>query len=72
MALEKLTWLDSEELGLRLFEKHPDVDPLTVRFADLHKWVCELEDFGDDHAASNEKKLEAVQMAWYEEYQDSQ
>jgi FeS assembly protein IscX len=43
-----------------------------VRFTDLHRWVCELEDFEDDPQASNEKKLEAIQMAWLEEYQDAQ
>jgi FeS assembly protein IscX len=68
--VRKLTWLDSEDLGILLREKFPDVDPLTVAFTDLHRWVCELEEFGDDPNASNEKKLEAIQMAWYEEYQD--
>jgi FeS assembly protein IscX len=45
------------------------VDPLSVRFTDLLRWISELEDFGDDPKAANEKKLEAVQMAWYEEFQ---
>lgn len=65
---KKLKWIDSEELGIRLFEKFPKVDPLTVRFTDLHQWVCELEDFGDDPKTSNEAKLEAIQMAWLEEW----
>lgn len=64
----KLKWIDSEELGIRLFEKFPNVEPLTVRFTDLHQWVCELEDFGDDPKTSNEAKLEAIQMAWLEEW----
>lgn len=68
---DKLTWRDIEELGLRLSEEHPGVDPLTVRFTDLHEWICALEDFGDDPQASNEKKLEAIQMAWYEEFKDA-
>jgi FeS assembly protein IscX len=68
----KLTWMDSEEIGIALHERFPQLDPLTVRFTDLHRWVCELEDFDDDPKASNEKKLEAIQMAWYEEYQDMQ
>lgn len=67
-----LTWSDIEDLGIRLYEKFPQTDPLTVRFTDLHRWVCELDGFSGDPKASNEKKLEAIQMAWYEEYQDAQ
>lgn len=68
----KLTWDTAEEIGIELYEKYPDTDPLTVRFTDLHKWVTELENFDDDPAASNEAKLEAIQMAWYEEWKDNQ
>jgi FeS assembly protein IscX len=67
-----LTWEDTEDIALALIEKHPDVDPLTVRFTDLHKWIIALPDFGDDPTKSNEGKLEAVQMAWYEEFKESQ
>jgi FeS assembly protein IscX len=66
----QLTWKDIEEIAIRLLEEHPAVDPLSVRFTDLHGWVCALSDFKDDPRASNEKKLEAIQMAWLEEYQD--
>jgi FeS assembly protein IscX len=66
----KLTWDDAEDIGILLSEKHPDVDPLTVRFTDLHKYVTDLSDFGGDPKASNEGKLEAIQMAWHEEFQD--
>jgi FeS assembly protein IscX len=65
-----LTWRDSREIGERLFEKYDTLDPLTVRFTDLHKWVVDLEDFQDDPKASNEKILEAIQMAWYDEWKD--
>lgn len=65
----KLTWDDAEDIGIELADKFPDVDPLTVRFTDLHKWVIELEDFDDDPKASSEGKLEAIQMAWLEERQ---
>lgn len=65
----KLTWDDAEDLGIELFEKFPDVDPLTVRFTDLHKWVTELSSFDDDPKGSSEGKLEAIQMAWLEERQ---
>jgi len=67
----KLTWDDAEDLGIELFEKFPDVDPLTVRFTDLHKWVTELSEFEDDPKGSSEGKLEAIQMAWLEERQSA-
>ena len=63
-------WDDTEEIGIQLSEKHPKTDPLTVRFTDLHKMVTELTGFEGDPKASNEGKLEAIQMAWHEEYQD--
>lgn len=66
-----LMWADAEDLGIRLHEEHPDLDPLTVRFTDLHAWVIALPEFKDDPKASNEKKLEAIQMAWHEEYLDA-
>lgn len=67
----KLGWHDAEDLGIRLFERFPDLDPLTVRFTDLHQWVTELEDFDDNSKESNEGLLEAIQMAWLEEYRDA-
>lgn len=62
-----MKWIDSEEIALALFEKYPDVDPRTVRFTDLRRWVCELENFSDDPNRSGEKILEAIQMAWIDE-----
>lgn len=67
-----LSWDHIDDLGLSLYEAHPDTDPLTVRFTDLHKWVTELPDFADDPLKSNEAKLEAIQMAWYDEWKDNQ
>ena len=67
-----LKWQDTEEIGIRLLEAHPETDPLTVRFTDLHKWIVELPEFKDDAKKSNEKILEAIQLAWHEEYQDAQ
>lgn len=64
----KLTWTDAEDLGLLLCDRFPAQDPLRVRFTDLRRWVCELPDFGDDPQASSEGKLEAIQMAWLEEF----
>jgi FeS assembly protein IscX len=65
-------WDDREEIGIQLAEKFPDLDPLTVRFTDLHKWVTELAGFTGDPKLSNEGKLESIQMAWHEEFQDRQ
>jgi FeS assembly protein IscX len=65
-------WTDAEDIAIALVEKFPDLDPLTVRFTDLRARVLELPDFDDDPKTSNEPKLEAIQMAWHEEYQDSQ
>ena len=62
----KLTWDDAEEIAEQLAERHADVDPLSVRFTDLHRWICELSDFADDPKASSEGKLERIQMAWIE------
>jgi FeS assembly protein IscX len=66
-----VTWTDSEDIGIALAEKFPGVDPLTVRFTDLRERVLALDGFDDEGKASNESKLEAIQMAWYEEYQES-
>lgn len=67
---EELRWDDAEDLGLALADKFPDTNPLEVRFTDLHRYVTELPTFADDPKQSNEGKLEAIQMAWYEEYND--
>ena len=65
-----MDWDDAEGIAIALADKFPDLDPLTVRFTDLHKWTCELEGFEGDPKMSNEGKLEAIQMAWLEEIQD--
>ncbi len=68
---KEIMWTDAEELGIQLQEKYPDLDPLKVRFTELHKYVVELDGFSDDPAKSNESRLEAIQMAWYEEFQEA-
>ena len=67
---KQLTWDDAEDIGILLSEAHREVDPLSVRFTDLHKFVTELPDFKDDPKKSNEGKLEAIQMAWHNEVLD--
>ena len=66
-----MKWTDAEDIGIALAEKFPGVDPLTIRFTDLRERVLALHGFDDDPKASNEPKLEAIQMAWHEEFQDS-
>jgi FeS assembly protein IscX len=58
-----MKWSDAEDM-------FPGIDPLTIRFTDLRERVIALDDFDDDAKASNEPKLEAIQMAWYEEFKD--
>jgi FeS assembly protein IscX len=62
-----LMWDDVEDIAERLAEAHPAIDPLAIRFTELHRWVCELEGFADDPKASTEGKLERIQMAWVEQ-----
>ena len=62
-----LKWTDVNDIAIELEETHPEVDPQLVRFTDLHGWVCALPEFDDDPEHSNEKILEAIQMAWIEE-----
>lgn len=66
----KLRWEDVEDIAERLLQVYPEVDPLSVRFTDLHRWITSLEEFADDPQASSEGKLEAIQMAWLELYKE--
>lgn len=67
----RLSWNDTEDIGFELFARFPEVDPLSVRFTDLHRWVCELPGFEDDPKQSTEGILEAIQMAWWEEWKEA-
>jgi FeS assembly protein IscX len=62
-----MKWTDTLEIAIALSEKYPDIDPRTIRFTDLHKWVLGLDGFDDAPDRSGEKILEAIQMAWMEE-----
>ncbi len=68
---QQIMWSDAEEIGIQLQEKHPELDPLKVRFTELHTYVTKLDGFADDPGKSTESKLEAIQMAWYEEWQEA-
>jgi FeS assembly protein IscX len=68
--MPKLNWTDIEDIALALRDKYPDQDPSFIRFTDLHKWITELDGFDDDPKKSNESKLEAIQRAWLEEFND--
>jgi FeS assembly protein IscX len=62
-----MKWTETVRIAEELHDKFPEIDPLTIRFTDLHNWVIELEDFDDDPKHGGEKVLEAIQMAWIEE-----
>ncbi|HXC39437.1 MAG TPA: Fe-S cluster assembly protein IscX [Burkholderiales bacterium] len=62
-----MKWTDTQDIAIALADTHPDVDPKTVRFTDLMKWVMALEGFDDTPGHCGEKILEAIQMAWMEE-----
>ena len=62
-----MKWTDTLDIAIELSEAHPEIDPRTIRFTDLHRWVMELPGFEDDPNRSNEKILEAIQAAWIEE-----
>ena len=70
MARE-IDWKDAAEIGIQLQEKFPEMDPYAVRFTDLHKYVTELPGFTGDPLKSTEPQLEAIQNAWYEEFEDA-
>lgn len=70
MSADELTWSDAHEIAYRLFEAEPDLDPLTLRFTDLHQKVTSLEGFTSNPKDSNEGLLEAILMAWVEERED--
>lgn len=60
-------WTDSQRIAEALYDKHPDIDPKTIRFTDLYQWILHLEGFQDDPNKCGEKILEAIQLAWIEE-----
>ena len=65
----KMLWTDTLEIAEKLFDTYPDTDPKTIRFTDLRQWVLDLDDFDDDPNKCGERILEAIQLAWIEEYE---
>ncbi len=66
--MAKLTWSSSDDIAIELYEAHPEVNPLSVSFVQMHRWVCELPDFDADPKDSSEGALEGIQMAWLSEW----
>ena len=64
-----MKWTDVQRIAEELYDRDPDLNPVTVRFTDMHQWIYELEDFDDDPEGSNEQILEAILMKWIEEYE---
>ncbi|HSH72540.1 MAG TPA: Fe-S cluster assembly protein IscX [Methylophilaceae bacterium] len=62
-----MKWTDTQQIAEELYDKHPEIDPKTIRFTDLHSWVLGLDGFNDDPNKSGEKILEAIQLAWIDE-----
>ena len=62
-----MKWVEIEDIALTLVETYPGVNPLQVRFTDLRQWILALPEFDDDPTHCNEKILEAVQQAWFDE-----
>ena len=64
-----MKWTDTQFIAEELYDRNPNLDPKTVRFTDLHQWICELDGFDDDPQTSNESILEAILLKWLEEYE---
>lgn len=62
-----MLWTNIQDIALALAELYPETDPQWIAFTDLHHKVCQLDGFDDDPNASNERILEAIQMAWIDE-----
>lgn len=67
--MKDLYWQDIIDIAIELSENFEEIDPQWISFPDLHKKICDLNSFKDDPSKSNEKILEAIQMAWIEEIQ---
>jgi FeS assembly protein IscX len=64
------TWKDADEIAIDLVERHPSLDPLTLNLSELKRLVLDLPTFGDDPGGATDAMLEAIQGAWYDEFED--
>ena len=62
-----MRWTDTQQIAEALCDEHPDVNPLKLRFTELHAMVLELDGFDDDPEKSNEAILEAILQDWLDE-----
>lgn len=62
-----MKWTDIDRIAEALSDKFPEVNPETVRFTDLQRWVMGLDGFDDAANRCGEKILEAIQAAWIAE-----
>lgn len=65
-----MKWNDIYDIAIALEEKYPSTEILALRFTELWKMIQDLEEFDDDPEKSNERVLEAIQMAWLQERED--
>ena len=64
-----MLWTDTLEIAEKLFDTQPHTDPKTIRFTDLRQWVMDLDGFDDNPNKCGERILEAIQLAWIDEYE---
>ena len=62
-----MKWTDTQRIAEELSDRHPDIDPKTVRFTQLRQLILDLPGFSDDPQRCGERILEAVQQAWIDE-----
>lgn len=62
-----MRWKDTQQIAETLYDLHPELDPLKLRFTELHAMIIALEEFDDDPEKSNETILEAILQAWLDE-----
>ena len=53
--MHEIDWLDVFDIAIELNEKYPEIDPQWIGFPDLHKKICNLNNFVGDPEKSNEK-----------------
>lgn len=62
-----MRWKDTQQIAETLYDLYPELDPLKLRFTELHAMIVALGDFDDDPEKSNEAILEAILQAWLDE-----